>query len=471
MSTTGALEKPADAPPAESPFTWRFVTPLLMGSTLNPINSSIIATALVPIAHAFDISIGRTTILVAALYVASAIAQPTMGKLAARFGARRVFLTGILLVLAGGIIGSIATNLMTLTVARVIIGVGTSAGYPSAMLLIRARADQAGMNAPGSVLGNLTLAAQITAALGLPLGGLLVGAAGWQVTFAINIPLALTTLAMAWRWIPKDTPGGTPRRLQAVASDVDPAGLLLFGGAFSALLVFLMGLQHPNWITLSVAPVLFAALIGWERQATTPLIDVRMLVANRPLGFTYLRTVVSMFGAYCLMYGLTQWLQEGKGLSAIVTGIVMLPISAVAVVVSRPVSRRNLIRLPLIASSVIALGVGFALRWTNIYTPLVPITIIMIAFGFSFALAALGNQAALYAQAPVNQIGTAAGLLRTFTYTGAILSSSLISLTYAHGVTTAGLHTIANLLVATSLVGAVLAVADRRLPHRIPSGT
>ncbi|MYZ33807.1 MFS transporter [Streptomyces sp. SID4917] len=442
-----------------------------MGSTLNPINSSIIATALVPIAQAVDISTGRTTVLVAVLYVASAIAQPTMGKLAACFGARRVFLTGILLVLAGGIIGSAAANLTMLIVARVIIGVGTSAGYPCAMLLIRARADQAGVNAPGSVLGNLTLAAQITAALGLPLGGLLVEAADWQVTFAINIPLALITLAMAWRWIPRDARGGAQRKLRAVASDTDPAGILLFGGAFTALLIFLMGLQHPSWIALGVALVLFAALIGWERHATAPLIDVRMLVANRSLGLTYLRTVVSMFGAYCLMYGLTQWLQEGKGLSAIVTGLVMLPISAVAVVVSRPVSRRNLIRRPLIAASVIALGVGFALRWANIHTPLVPIIFIMIAFGFSFALSALGNQAALYAQAPADQIGTAAGLLRTFTYSGAILSSSLISLTYAHAVNTAGLHTIANLLVATSLVGAVLAVADRRLPHRITAGS
>jgi hypothetical protein len=44
-------------------------------------------------------------------------------------------------------------------VARVLIGVGTSTGYPSAMLLIRRRAEQAGLDtAPGNVLGGLVIA-------------------------------------------------------------------------------------------------------------------------------------------------------------------------------------------------------------------------------------------------------------------------------------------------------------------------
>jgi hypothetical protein len=41
-----------------------------MGSSLNPINSSLIATALVPIAAAFHVSAGRTAVLVSSLYLA-----------------------------------------------------------------------------------------------------------------------------------------------------------------------------------------------------------------------------------------------------------------------------------------------------------------------------------------------------------------------------------------------------------------
>jgi MFS family permease len=174
------------------------VTPLFTGAAINAINTSLIATALVPIAAAIHVSVGRTAVLVSALYLASAIAQPTGGKLAEEFGPRRVFLTGILIVLAGGIVGGVGQDLTALVVARVLIGVGSSAVYPSAMLLIRRRADAAGLAAPpGGVLGGLMIAGAATSALGLPIGGVLVDAWGWRTTFLINLPIALLALAMA----------------------------------------------------------------------------------------------------------------------------------------------------------------------------------------------------------------------------------------------------------------------------------
>ena len=130
---------------ATKPFSWRFTTPLFIGSALNPINSSLIATALVPIAAGVHVSIGQTAVLVTALYLASAIAQPTAGKVAEVFGPRRVFLAGIVLVLAGGLLGGFARDLLTLLASRALIGLGTSCAYPTAMLLIRRRAQQSGM--------------------------------------------------------------------------------------------------------------------------------------------------------------------------------------------------------------------------------------------------------------------------------------------------------------------------------------
>jgi DNA-binding CsgD family transcriptional regulator len=117
----------------------------------------------VPIAAAMHVSVGRTAVLVSALYLASSIAQPTAGKLSEEFWPRRVFLSGILLVLVGGLAGGFAQDLTSLIVARVLIGVGTSTGYPSAMLLIRRRAEQAGLDTPpGNVLGGLVIAGMVT---------------------------------------------------------------------------------------------------------------------------------------------------------------------------------------------------------------------------------------------------------------------------------------------------------------------
>lgn len=53
---TRTHEQPAQQ--AKGAFTWRFVTPMFMGSSLNPINSSLIATALVPIAAGLGVSVG-----------------------------------------------------------------------------------------------------------------------------------------------------------------------------------------------------------------------------------------------------------------------------------------------------------------------------------------------------------------------------------------------------------------------------
>ena len=63
-------------------FGWRFVAATSFGSALNPVNSSIIAVALVAIEHAFGVGASATISLVSALYLATAIGQPTMGRLA-----------------------------------------------------------------------------------------------------------------------------------------------------------------------------------------------------------------------------------------------------------------------------------------------------------------------------------------------------------------------------------------------------
>src|SRR5271170_2747160 len=215
MTTTETTQ----ADRGSNPFSWRFVTPMLLGSALNPVNSSLIATALVPIAAAMHVSVGRTAVLVSALYLASSIAQPTAGKLSEEFVPRRVFLAGITIVLIGGVVGGVGQNLTTLITARVLIGVGTSAGYPSAMLLIRRRAESAGLDKPpGGVLGGLQIAGAATAALGLPLGGVLVGAWGWRATFFINVPVALVTLVMAVFGISPDAPARGSRTAREVAA-------------------------------------------------------------------------------------------------------------------------------------------------------------------------------------------------------------------------------------------------------------
>jgi MFS family permease len=457
-------EEPGTGDGEGRPFGPRFVTPLFMGSALNPINSSVIATALVSIAAAMGVSVGRTSILISSLYLTSAVAQPTAGRLSEEFGPRRVFLAGIAIVLVGGIVGGVAQNLPSLVVARVLIGLGTSAGYPSAMLLIRRRATALGLQAPpGNVLGGIAIAGAATVAIGPPLGGLLVGWFDWRAAFLINVPIACITFAMAMRWIAKDTDRISGRSAREVVTRVDLAGVIGFGSAMTALLVFLLSLPHPDWIALGISFVIWAALVRWELQAGNPFLDVRLLASNLPLTRTYVRYGLTLLGTYVILYGLTQWVEAAHGLSAYDAGLILIPMGALSAVSARAVSRRNALRAPLIASALLSLAGAVATLFLTSRSPVVAIIAVTTLFGLMSGLSNVTNQTALYSQAPAEKVGTASGLLRTFGYVGSIAAATITGVAFRTRVDDTGLRHISLILIVIATIVLLMTIFDRQL--------
>jgi len=457
-------EEPGDEPWRRRPFGPRFVAPLLMGATLNPVNSSVIATALVAIATAMGVPIGRTSILISCLYLTSAIAQPTAGRLAEEFGPRRVFLAGIAIVLLGGVLGGIASSLSMLVTARVLIGLGTSAGYPAAMLLIRRRATAIGLVAPPTrVLGGLAIAGAVTVAIGPAVGGLLVGWFGWRAAFVLNVPFTIVTFAMALAWIAKDPDVIRGRAPREVLARIDVLGVLGFGSAMTALLVFLLSLPEPHWAALGLAVVLAAALVLWETRAANPFLDVRLLASNPALTRTYLRYALSMLGIYTMLYGLTQWVEAAHGLSAYEAGLVLLPMGLLSAGAARFVANRVDVRGPLIASAVLLLLGSVAVQFLTSSTPIVAVIGVTGVFGLMSGLANLSNQTALYRMAPAEKLGTASGLLRTFGYVGSIASATITGIAFRTRVSDSGLHQVSLILIAIGAVVLLMTAFDRHL--------
>ncbi|MEU2589174.1 MFS transporter [Streptomyces avermitilis] len=449
-------------------FAWPFTTPLYVGSALNPINSSIIATGLVPIARELHVSVGATAVLISSLYLASAVAQPTAGKLAEVLGPRRIFLSGIVLVLLGGLVGGLGQNLAMLTVARVLIGIGTSAAFPCAMVLIRRRAEEARMDAPpGGVLGGIAIAGMATAAVGPPIGGLLVGAAGWRWAFFINIPVTAIAMAMAVRWLPKDPAlDRADSGFRKIADRIDLPGILGFAASMTALVVFLMGLPDVKWAALAVFVVTAVPTVAWELRKTAPFFDFRGLATNGALSRTYLRQALTLLGVYTVMYGMTQWMEAAHGLSTVVSGLLLLPMGAVSALLSRPLASRNLVRGPLLAAALtMVLGSGGIMLLTS-HSPAIAIVLVSLIFGVTSAATTVGNQTALYLAAPPDQIGTASGLFRTFGYLGSITSAVIGSIVFRDGASDHGLHTLGFVLVAAGVAVLLLTVLDRRLTAR-----
>ncbi|MDM4761748.1 MFS transporter [Galbitalea sp. SE-J8] len=459
--TAGSAAGPQ--PASAKPFGWRFVAPLMVGSSLNPINTSMIATALVGIGTDFEASPGTTAALISVLYLCSAVAQPTMGKLAALVGPRRTFLGGIVVLLVAGVIGAAAPAFWVLLISRGLIGIGTSAAYPTAMTLIRRRADDLGTGTPARTLGSLSIAAQVTATFGLPLGGVLVGAFGWRSIFAVNIPVALVCLVLTLTGVPRDAPAER-RDSRGFLVALDLPGIALFAGTIVALLLFLAGLAAPDWWLLAIAVVLLALLVLRELRAANPLLDVRMLRRNAALDRTYLRLFVIALINYSALLGVSQWLEQARGLTAGQVGLVMLPLTAVSAVIARVVSNRGWVRWPLIAAGLGQIAAGLISLAITSESSILLVIGMTIVLGAVNGASGFGNQASLYLQAPPDQIGVASGLLRTFMYVGAIFSSSLLAIAYGDRATDAGFHALSLALVGAGAVLALLAALDRRIP-------
>lgn len=453
---------------APGDFDRQLITPMILGSVLNPVNSSMIAVALVPIGIALGAPPADTAWLVSGLYLATAVGQPVVGRLIDLYGPRRLFLAGSTLVGLGGLLGALAPSLGVLVLARVLLGLGTCAGYPAAMYLIRSEARRTGHDSPAGILTMLAVAAQTIAVIGPTLGGLLIGLGGWRATFTVNVPLAVACLVLGARHLPRAAVAHRARRAR-LPSVIDLAGIALFSTTLVALLLFLMHPRAAYWYLLVLTAVAAAGLTWWELRAATPFLDLRVLAGNLPLLATYARALLTAITSYAVLYGYTQWLEQGRGLSAPVAGLVLLPIFATGILVSTTTGRRREIRGKLAVGATTQIVMSSLLLLLRSGSAMWLIVVIALVAGIPQGLNNLANQNAVYYQADPARMGSSAGLLRTFFYLGAIIASAANGVFLSRGADTTGLHHLALFMLAAAVLFLVITLLDRSLRHVVPT--
>jgi MFS family permease len=429
---------------------------------LNPINSTIVSVALVPIGVAFGEPASATAWLISALYLATAVGQPVVGRLIDVYGPRRLFLPATALVGLAGVIGAAAPNLATLIVARVVLGFGTCAGYPAAMRLIKDEGERTGQDSPTGVLTILAISTQTIAVIGPPLGGLLIGLGGWRLTLAINIPIAITAFLLGWRRLRSDRPDRAPGRLQ-----LDYPGMALFAGSLVALLLFLMKPRPESWYLLLITLLAAVGFVVRELGYRDPFIDLRVLAGNVGLLVSYGRALLAYIVSYSFIYGFTQWLEDGRGLSAGQAGLVTLPMFGTAIVVSALTGRREQLRGKLIVAAVGQVIACALLLILHSASPIWLLLLVVLIAGIPQGLNSLALQNAVYRQADPETMGASAGLLRTFGYLGAITSAAAQGGFYGHRADSNGLHHLAMFLVVVSMLFLLVNLLDRTLPRTI----
>jgi MFS family permease len=448
-------------------FDRRLTAPMILGSVLNPINSSIIAVSLVPIGAAFGAPPARTAWLVSALYLATAIGQPVVGRLVDLYGPRRLYLAGTALTGVAGILGMVAPNLGVLIAARVVLGFGTCAGYPAAMSLIRSEATRTGQESPGGVLTALSVANQTVAVIGPTLGGLLIGLAGWRSTFGVNIPLSAACLVLGTLRLPRHAGEAAAKKTAAEKTEarLDIAGMALFAAMLITLLLFLMTPRIGHLYLLALAASAAGGLVIREARTASPFIDLRVLAGNPALLATYGRCLLAYVVSYAFLYGFTQWLEDGRGLSASHAGLALMPMFLAGIVVATVSGRRSGIRGKLVAGAlgqVIACAMLLTLGPGTAVWLLVAVALVM---GVPQGLNGLALQNSVYRQADPPRLASSAGLMRTFMYLGAIISAAANGAFLRDRADTTGLRHLAWFMLAVSVVLLAATLLDRSLHH------
>jgi nicotinamidase-related amidase len=219
----------------------------------------------------------------------------------------------------------------------------------------------------------------------------------------------------------------------------------------------------PLWLALAGSIVFGGALVWHSLRRLQPFLDVRMLARNWPLTMTYLRAAAISIIVFSVYYGFAQWLQSEVGYSSAGAGLVTLPMSVVAAGASLIGARIKGLRAPFLIAVGASLAGSAGLLFVDGASPVWMIVAAFTLFGVTLGTFSMATQAAVYIQAPAEEIGTAAGLQRTAQYIGAIAAASLLASIYHERASDSGLHSLAAVAGALSAILLVVTLFDRTL--------
>lgn len=372
------------------------------------------------------------------------------GRFGDAIGRRRMFLIGligfVLLALGSGLAPT-ATALALFRLAQ-----GAFAGIMNPQIaaliqeLFRGR-DRA------RAFGMFGMVLSVSTAIGPVLGGVLVTTIAsdesWRAVFLINVPIGVVLIPLAARFLPSPAARSDVQRV-----GLDIPGLLLIAGiVLSVMWPFVTASSSPEglagaplWL-LAIAVVLGIALAAWERRQnrhSKPAVLPAVLMRNA--GFVLGTTLAfALFAGFTSIFLIvTMFYQDGLGHSALVAGLVQLPMAitsawgshwAGARVMDR--GRRIVIEgLAIMIISAAVMAVATVSLDVEIVQWLIPV--LMAVSGWGSACVITPNHTLTLNEVPTPLAGTAAGLLQTSQRLGGVIGLTLVSTVYFAGVVSGG---------------------------------
>ncbi|MBY0085728.1 MFS transporter [Brevibacillus brevis] len=433
-----------------------------LGILLNPLNSSMISVAIARLQNVYSLDFTVVSWMIFSFYIASAIAQPVMGKASDLFGRKKIFLTGLVVSFVASLLAPLSPNFGWLIVFRIVQSIGTSMMVAVGIAIVRIHITEK----QATALSVLSIFLSGAAAIGPFIGGVLLHYWDWSAIFLVNIPFVVASLLLAWRMIPKDESAASVAHNMSFRKwmeVIDATGIMLFAVGLVALLVGLLFAKssgHVSWWHIMVGGiglVTLGAFVRHELKTTSPFIPLRTFAKYPAMTWVNIEFMLVNVLFYSLFFGLPSYLQMVRHVSEFHTGMLMLSLGLCSLIVS-PLAGRWIDRSgPRPALVVSAMLMTFGSLWLvtlNQDSHVISVCVALAAFGISNGLNNVGMQAALFKSSPKEIIGVASGLFQTSRYLGTILSSLLISIVMGDKFSAEGLQVLGIILttIALSLV-------------------
>ncbi|MCW3477969.1 MFS transporter [Neisseriaceae bacterium JH1-16] len=234
-------------------------------------------------------------------------------------GRRRMFITGLAVFTAASLAVGLAQSAAWLLCARAVQGTGAALLAPSTLALLSINFREGPERT--RAVGYYGAIAGLGASIGLVLGGVLADWLSWRVGFFINLPIGLTLMLGAKRYLVE-----TERH----TGQFDLAGALSSTLGMSALVYGIVRSASAGWrdpftaAALTVGIVLLALFVLIEARARQPIMPLR-LFANRERAGAYAVRMLFLGAMVGFFFFTTQFLQGVLGYSAFQAGLAFLP--------------------------------------------------------------------------------------------------------------------------------------------------
>jgi MFS family permease len=288
------------------------------------------------------------------------------------------------------------------------------------------------------------------------LGGVLT-LVDWRLIFFLNVPagaVALLLLLARTR----------PSRPRVVPFDVigQITGVLAMGGlTFGAIEAGSHGFADPAVIAaFTVAVLALAGFVRAEQVVAHPMMPLQ-LFRSRTVAITVASGFAFMVGYYGLPFVISLFLQQYRGLTALQTGVVFLPMMLVGLVLT-PFSARlgeRLGRKALIVAGLLLMTAGLAaIGLLPAAAPLGLLAALMVLVGLGGPTVSPPATAVLLDAVAPGQAGVASGVFNTSRQVGGALAVAVFGGLLAHpGAFVRGVHT--SLLIAAGVLAVTTVLA------------